>query len=47
MHKHPPPLVELSLDEGDGGNEMLKDVGIVCVVYVDLVPDESLYYSMS
>ena len=47
MHEHTVTLVKLGLDECDGRHEVLKDVRSLSVVYVDLVPDESLYYSMS
>ena len=47
MYQHTVTLVKLRLDERDGRHEVLEDVRSLSGVYVDLVPDESLYYSMS
>ena len=47
MHEHTIALVKLGLDECDGRHEVLEDVRSLSVVYVDLAPDERLFYSMS
>ena len=47
VHEHTVFLVELRLNEGNGGDKVLKDVGRLGVVDVDLVADERLCCKMS
>ncbi len=47
MHQHPPPLVQLGLDEVYRRQKVREDVGILGVVHQDLVANERLEHQLS